>query len=161
MITAKAIPAFDTTRLWNRVDKSGDINACWPWTGSRNSQGYGRITIKGGTFSCHRVALHLTAPPSSEYLYACHVCDNPPCCNPNHLYWGSAKNNISDRDTRGRRRGPVGVTHHKAKLDPKKVREIRRLADTMTQRKLAAKFGVAQGVIWNIIHKKFWKEVED
>jgi DNA-binding transcriptional regulator YiaG len=77
------------------------------------------------------------------------------------LYWGSAKRNTSDRDERGRRKGPVGVAHHKAKLNPDKVREIRRLANTLTQRELAAVFGVAQGVIWNVIHRKFWKEVDD
>lgn len=161
MITVKAIPAFDTARFWKRVDKSGGEDACWPWLGSRNRSGHGQINIDGGVFKCHRVALHLTDPALSQTQYACHTCDNAWCCNPKHLYWGNARSNVADRDTRGRRKGPSGTAHHKAKLDPDKVREIRQLAGRMTQRELAAIFGVAQGVIWNVIHRKFWKEVDD
>ncbi len=161
MVTAKSIPAFDTTRFWKNVDKTGGKNACWPWIASVNKSGYGQVNIGGSIYKCHRVALHMDSPAPSNDLYACHTCDNSRCCNPAHLYWGSAKRNTNDRDERGRRKGPAGVTHHKAKLDPEKVREIRRLASSMTQRELSAMFGVAQGVIWNVIHRKFWKEVDD
>ncbi len=160
MATAKVIPPFDTARFWKRIDTSGGEDVCWPWAGSRTATGHGQINISGGVFKCHRVALHLTSPPPSQAHYACHNCDNAWCCNPKHLYWGTALSNVEDRDSRGRRKGPSGVGHHKAKLDPQRVREIRQLAGRMTQRALAAKFGVAQGVIWNIIHKKLWKEVD-
>lgn len=161
MITAKSIPAFNAARLWKRIDKSGGEDACWPWTGSRAKSGHGQINIGGSVFKCHRVTLHLTSSPPSQTHYACHTCDNGWCCNPKHLYWGTAISNVADRESRGRRKGPSGTTHHKAKLDPDKVREIRKLASIMKQRDLAAQFGVAQGVIWNIIHKKFWKDVDD
>ena len=161
MVTAKTIPPFSETNFWKRVDKTAGENACWPWTGSLNNGGYGQVNIGGSNYKSHRVALHLTEPMPSNTLYACHTCDNSRCCNPKHLYWGTAKSNIGDRDTRGRRKGPLGIAHHKAKLTPEKVREIRRLAGSMTQRELATKFEVAQGVIWNIIHRKFWKEVDD
>jgi hypothetical protein len=161
MVTAKTIPPFSETNFWKRVDKTAGENACWPWTGSLNNGGYGQVNIGGSNYKSHRVALHLTEPVPSNTLYACHTCDNSGCCNPKHLYWGTAKSNTGDRDTRGRRKGPLGIAHHKAKLTPEKVREIRRLAGSMTQRELATKFEVAQGVIWNIIHRKFWKEVDD
>jgi hypothetical protein len=161
MVTAKPIPSFEAARFWKKVDRASGESACWPWTGSVNKSGYGQINIEGSVYKCHRVALNLNEPAPSEDLYACHTCDNSRCCNPAHLYWGSAKRNTSDRDERGRRKGPAGVAHHKAKLNPDKVREIRRLANMLTQRELAAVFGVAQGVIWNVIHRKFWKEVDD
>lgn len=34
--------------------------------------------------------------------FVLHTCDNPPCCNPAHLYRGTALDNARDRDTRGR-----------------------------------------------------------
>jgi len=161
MVTAKTIPIFEVARFWEKVNKTAGETACWPWTGSVTNKGYGQINIGGSLYKSHRVALHLNEPPTVNTLYACHTCDNSLCCNPKHLYWGSAKRNTKDRDERGRRKGPQGVAHHKAKLDPDKVREIRRLANSMTQRELAAMFGVAQGVIWNVIHRKFWKKVDD
>ena len=161
MVTAKTIPQFNVSKFWKRIDTSRGDDACWPWTGSKNKQGYGQVTIQRGGYKPHRLALHLSCPCPSTDSYACHTCDNPSCCNPKHLYWGTARTNIDDRGYRGRRKGPSGVSHHKAKLDPEKVREIRQLATSLTQRELAAKFGVRQGVIWNIIHRKFWKEVED
>ncbi len=161
MIVGKRVPAFDASRLWRRVDKSAGVDACWPWSGSKTSQGYGQITIAGSVFKCHRVVLQLTQPTDDMTKYACHTCDNPSCCNPKHLYWGSAKQNVADRETRSNVRRAYGVRHHKAKLDPEKIRSIRKLAGSMSQRALAAKFGVAQGVIWNIIHRRFWKEVDD
>lgn len=161
MVTTKPIPLFSEARFWARVDKSAGETSCWPWTGSIHQSGYGQINIRGGIYKSHRVALHLKEPPPSASSYACHTCDNPSCCNPVHLYWGTAKTNTNDRDGKSRRKGPAGVTHHKAKLTPEKVREIRREVGTMTQREQAAKYGVRQGVIWNIIHRKIWKEVDD
>lgn len=158
MIKSKALPIVDDSKLDKYIDKSAGPDACWPWTGS-TSGGYGNLTVARQVYRAHRLCLHKVDPQKIVGSYACHTCDNPLCCNPTHLYWGTAKQNCKDRDERGRRRGPAGVTHHKAKLDPDKVREIRRLAGTLSQRDLARQFGVAQGVIWNVIHRKFWKEV--
>jgi hypothetical protein len=33
---------------------------------------------------------------------ACHSCDNPPCCNPTHLFEGSTLDNIRDAAAKGR-----------------------------------------------------------
>jgi hypothetical protein len=35
-------------------------------------------------------------------LYVLHHCDNPPCCNPLHLYAGTQRQNIHDAIARGR-----------------------------------------------------------
>lgn len=40
----------------------------------------------------------------------CHTCDNPPCCNPAHLYVGTRKQNVADAVER-RRLWQLKLTH--------------------------------------------------
>lgn len=53
----------------------------------------------------------------------------------------------------------VGETHHDAKLDRKKVEEIKELYKTtkISQRKLAKIYGVSKCAIQNVLNGKTWK----
>jgi HNH endonuclease len=89
------------TAFWARVDQSGGPTACWPWTGPRTPQGYGRYSVHQIRQRAHRYALLFsgwTIPPG---LLVCHHCDNPPCCNPSHLYVGTYADNNRDKARRG------------------------------------------------------------
>jgi hypothetical protein len=59
-------------------------------------------------------------------MFVCHTCDNPPCCNPAHLFLGSAADNARDMALKGRGRGAEGTHNWNAKLADDQVREIRR-----------------------------------
>ena len=37
-----------------------------------------------------------TTIPSGMLIVLCHACNNHSCSNPNHLYWGTAKENTAD-----------------------------------------------------------------
>lgn len=87
-------------RFWSKVDQSCGPYACWPWTAARRSSGYG-IVKAGVAVGAHVVALSF-ASPRPRGAHALHHCDNPPCCNPLHLYWGSDHDNVGDRERRGR-----------------------------------------------------------
>ena len=94
-------------RFWSYVDR-GDPASCWLWLGSTDRQGYGWFTWPGQgrrrqKYRAHRVALALLEPPSTEELLCLHSCDVPGCCNPNHLRWGTAADNVRDRDRPARR----------------------------------------------------------
>jgi hypothetical protein len=80
------------------IDKTGD---CWVWTGPTNRKGYGWWSGNGERGLAHRISLARTSPPSSPALFACHHCDNPPCVNPAHLYWGTVRDNARDVVERG------------------------------------------------------------
>lgn len=57
----------------------------------------------------HRMAweLHQGSPPGNAHVL--HRCDNPPCCNPSHLFLGDNTANIADRVAKGR--SPRGENH--------------------------------------------------
>ncbi len=82
--------------FWDFVDKQPE--GCWVWIGPKNRSGYGiwSDTQNGERGLAHRVSLaRLEAPPAAS-LFACHRCDNPPCVNPAHLYWGTVQDNTRD-----------------------------------------------------------------
>ena len=89
-------------RFWSKVDRSGGTDACWPWLGFRNVPGYGRFCVAGRRRGAHHYALHFTRGPVPEGLDVLHRCDNPGCCNPAHLYAGTDRENVAEREVKGR-----------------------------------------------------------
>lgn len=76
---------------------------CWEWTGSRTQANYGFFSWGRRNWYAHRVSQILwNGPLTPELPYALHGCDNPPCIAPDHLRAGTAKDNVNDRDARGR-----------------------------------------------------------
>jgi hypothetical protein len=87
-------------RFWKSINKKG-INECWEWQACRLPGGYGRYLWDGKTQYTHIISLEIKLGRKVK-LNALHTCDNPPCCNPNHLYEGTMADNARDRDERGR-----------------------------------------------------------
>ena len=90
-------------RFWPKVDKRGP-DECWPWLGSKDKNGYGRIHVGPGRSDSalvSHVALKLAGRPVGKRK-ARHTCDNPPCCNPRHLRRGTQADNVRDMVRRGR-----------------------------------------------------------
>lgn len=71
-------------------------SGCWEWSGSRDAKGYGRWSEPGWKGLAHRYSLARETPEPNPGMMACHRCDNPPCVNPKHLYWGTVIDNTRD-----------------------------------------------------------------
>lgn len=95
-------------RLWSYVDRTGGPDACWNWFGKAVAkQGYGRLSVCAGKqVRAHRLAFELENGPIPSGLYVCHRCDNPKCCNPAHLFLGTAKQNTHDAKRKTRLKPP-------------------------------------------------------
>ena len=89
--------------IWDRVTNYGDPDKCWEWTCYAGNDGYGQITINKKAFRAHRLAYELyNGCVIPEGLCVCYSCDNPLCCNPNHLWVGTNLENIADMVRKGR-----------------------------------------------------------
>jgi len=87
-------------RYWAKVDRRTD-DECWPWSGPRDSRGYGRLR---GTRPV--LAIAGQRRPSEAHI-ALHLCDNPRCVNPSHLRWGTTYENHADMMAKDRQhKGP-------------------------------------------------------
>jgi hypothetical protein len=133
---------------------------CIEWTAYRNEDGYGQFRLGGKMVRAHRLSLVIhqgieIPPPEIEAL---HSCDNPPCVNPDHLRWGTPKDNGGDKKKRGR--SPRGEKNGKHKLTSRQVMEIHQLYSSggYSQTELGRRFGVHQTQIGFIVRGEQWTE---
>jgi hypothetical protein len=140
--------------FWAKVDRGGP-DECWPWLASKTPKmGYGRVRWGAKIESAHRIAymLHYGFMPEA---HICHSCDNPACCNPRHLWAGTAADNMRDRDRKRRNKQPKGERNGRAKLTQQQVLEIR--ASPLNGAELARRYGVTKQLISLIATGKLWR----
>lgn len=132
--------------VWKKIDIKNN-NECWNWIGCLNHDGYGEIKINYKKYLVHRVVYELIYDSIPDGLLVLHKCNNPSCCNSNHLYIGTHEDNMKQM-TKDLRQA--------YKLSPKNILEIRNLYSTgnYSQRKLGDMFNVDHSTIGDVISKK-------
>lgn len=151
-------------RFWAKVDKS-NTDKCWPFVGQLIPSGYGlfifhlKSKIRPG-WRAHRMSYLIAHGEIRQDLVICHRCDNPPCCNPAHLFQGTDKENYWD--ARKKNRIPMGTQRYNTLLNEQQVREIRAkwIPNKYTQPMLAKEYNVTRSCIQDIVEYKCWRYVK-
>lgn len=153
-------------KIFNNITK--DKNNCWIYNGYTGTKGYARIHYKGREINGHRIVLIETTGRNPK-LDACHSCDNRKCVNPEHLFWGTRKENMRDMVNKGRhwmKQKPdhilKGETHPSTKLTKSQVLKIYEMAHgfQLSQRQIANIFGISQATVAAIKFRRIWKHLD-
>jgi hypothetical protein len=143
-------------RLLAKIDQRGP-DECWPWTGSVDGKGYGRIAKNGRDVRVHRKVYELSRNAILVSAFVRPTCDNPLCCNPRHLISGIHQDNMDDMVARGRCRNGVqrGERNGRARLTEAQARAI--LADPRIYRVIAREYGVSRSTVGALKCGQNWK----
>jgi hypothetical protein len=152
-------------RFMKNVINNGPTE-CWGWKKSLDQDGYARVCFRyidsqhTINMSGHRFMMVIqTGQPIPPGLVVMHSCDNPICCNPNHLSIGTVADNNLDKKLKGREKAPRGEKQPRALLTDEQAREIRRDAivgyrsgrnNGSNLKELAAKYGVKTELVRRI-----------
>ena len=123
------------------------------------ANGYGRLWFNGKNEGAHRlVCFFRHGDPPTDKHEAAHECGVRACVNPAHLSWKTGSENNRDKVRHGT--ATVGVTNPHARLSDADIVEIRRLRECgLSQRKIAARYGVSRENIRSILRGWTWSHV--
>jgi hypothetical protein len=148
-------------RFYSKLQIKGP-NECWEFKGA-NRYGYGQLKLSNSrkiiqaTHVSYLISNKLDSIPKG--LHVCHRCDNPPCCNPQHLFLGTAKDNSDDKINKGRNKcGPQeGQKNGNSSLTEKQVKVIiKEIKLGKTNVSIAKEFSVTHSLISAIRLGKAW-----
>lgn len=167
------LTARDIKRFWSKVAK-GEPTECWEWLGRLDKRGYGHFetmfrVARGEFVHYHhiasRLAWEITNGPVARGKMCCHVCDNRACCNPAHMFLGTAQDNMADMRAKGRAVPPPrlrqdGEHNPSAKITADDVRRIRaRFNEGEHRRALADEYHLAPRTIRHILNRTRWAHI--
>lgn len=154
-------------RFWLLVDKNGPQPTgkpcegnCWMWCGQAMTGGYGIYGKKSRRRGAHRMSWEYTYGEIPDGMYVCHKCDNKLCVNPDHLFLGTAEDNVRDYIKKGLRKGHRGERSPTSKLTEKDVVSIRtEYASGATLQQLSDKYGVHATTVASVVHGRSWRHI--
>ena len=101
--------SYENVVLKERYIERIPIGGCWIWIGTKWSSGYGYIRKNRKIQSAHRYFYSLYKGEFDQNLNVLHVCDNPSCVNPEHLFLGTHTDNMRDMTRKGRHANNKGI----------------------------------------------------
>lgn len=140
----------------------GEDSECWNWQGRKDTHGYGLLSLsKYEVFLAHRIAFKICNNKDPIGFVVAHKCDNPTCCNPNHLFMATDAENMHDRTSKGRTARQYGTTHGRHTLCDAEILAIRKAYETggETYMSLSKKFPTSASNIGRIVVRKAWPHI--
>lgn len=141
-----------------RID---DSSGCWNWVGAEKAKGYGAFRLNGRCRLAHTASWELFIGKIASGMMVCHKCDNRRCVNPDHLFIGTAKDNLEDARAKMRwvpNKTPRWKTPYRnttlSKADVINVRARRAMGESGAS--IARSFGVHRDTINKIIRGVTW-----
>ena len=130
-------------------------NGCLEWQGAKSKAGYGQVWFDGKVTYTHRAIAEIYHGKPQLGQEVLHLCDNRACCAPNHLIWGTRKENMDDASSKGRLFGKnhvMGEAHPSSKMTSEQVAKaiVMRLQGKKLK-DLAQEFNVSIAAIHQIV----------
>jgi hypothetical protein len=138
-------------------------SGCWLWFGHCTSGGYGHVRRPGGKhILTHRLSWELEGRTLPAGMILCHKCNNRACCNPDHLYAGTHKDNMADAVRAGTlQRRFKGMKHPMRKLTELDVLTLRALPSRSASvlRGYARAYGVSLDCVKDAVRGRTWGHI--
>jgi hypothetical protein len=157
-------PPNTARQFWAQV-ASPNARGCTLWTGGTRGNPkhpynfYGVFQVSGKRFGAHRYAWEISRGPIPDGLKVLHVCDEPLCCNVEHLFIGTSKDNTEDMHKKGRHWTLAGEGQPNHKLTEEQVAELRmRRTAGETFQSLADAFGICIAQAYRIAKHQQWRK---
>lgn len=132
------------------------VTGCLCWTGKVDRDGYGRVSVKRRGWRAHRLAWVAVFGEIPVGRCVLHSCDNPPCCNVEHLFLGSQSDNHKDMIDKGR--NAYGEAGGLSKMTKSVVEDARRrYASGERLADLAIEIGVNNSTLFEALRGWTWK----
>lgn len=141
--------------FWMRVNKT---DGCWLWTGVKTAKGYGQYQWSTGArdIRAHRISFRYLIGEIPPEMLVCHTCDVRECVNPDHLFLGTAKDNLDDMVSKNRY---VGEAKYNAVMTEEDVRFIRSNLPLGIKR-LSTLLRKPYSTVSNVYYGTSWKHVK-
>lgn len=113
-------------------------------------------------FRLHRIVLqHRIGRTLAPHEQALHMCDRPPCINPDHLYVGSHGDNMRDKRFAGTQYRPRGMKSPRAKLTDAQVLRIREryARGGVSYKALGGEYGLTAEGIFRVVNNITWRHL--
>jgi len=154
-------------RFWSKIEIPVDWETndqCWKWKAS-TWKGYGQFLLyENKKVRAHRFIYEYYYGPILDDLIIRHKCDNPSCCNPNHLITGTQIDNVNDMIERKRQNNVKGSENGNSVLTEEQVIEILENIKNglySTQLQISDDYFISKSVINKILNGYLWKSITD
>lgn len=142
-------------------------SGCWLWLKSCRS-GYGVVKLDGEAYA-HRLSWRACHGPIPRGMLVCHKCDVRACCNPDHLFLGTYKDNRVDADRKGRTAVKDRHPFRRPEIAAKVAGELNANATITSEiakrvylspgsyREIARTFSISKAMVANIRTRVSWR----